>query len=113
MVQREHPRVEVAVGAEVAFGRDDMVPARTHDVSLSGVRLVLSRQVKEDEPLAVSLFLTEDGVEDATVEPLTLKAIAVWSAETDEEGVYTVGCRFIAVREADKERLTSFLMRLE
>jgi hypothetical protein len=113
VTQREHPRVEVAVGAEVAFGRDDSVPARTHDVSLSGVRLVMSRQVTDGEPLAVSLFLTEDGVEDALAEPLALKAIAVWSSETDEQGVYTVGCRFIAVREADKERLGSFLKRLE
>lgn len=108
---RKHRRYAVELAAEVEV-RGEIVVAATNDLSVGGVGLVVDREVKEGSRLAVTLFLTQDGIEDPDEDPFEAKAVVAWSAVQDA-GTWIAGVRFEKVSPAQADQLERFLGKLD
>lgn len=109
--KRQHPRYNVELRAEVFTGKE-IIPVLTRNISKGGLSLVLNRPIEEGKTIAISLFVTEDGIEDPDREPLNLKAKLVWCAE-QEDGSYVVGARFMELKPEEDRILDSLISILE
>jgi c-di-GMP-binding flagellar brake protein YcgR len=105
--RRQHTRYNVAVAAEVTQG-DDTVEGETRDISAGGVSVMLSMPLQEGGTVALSLILTQDGIEDPNEEPFETRASVMWCAGL-ENGVAMSGLRFTDVAPAQRKRLERFL----
>ncbi|AKF03304.1 PilZ domain-containing protein [Sandaracinus amylolyticus] len=108
---RKHRRYAVELAAEVEI-RGETIVASTQNVSAGGVGLVVDREVKEGSELAVTLFLTQDGIEDPDESPFEAKAIVAWTAVQDA-GTWIAGVRFAKVSAAQSAQLERFLGKLD
>lgn len=108
---RKHRRYAVELAAEVEI-RGEMLVAATNNVSVGGVGLVVDREVPEGSELAVTLFLTQDGIEDPDENPFEAKAVVAWSAVQDA-GTWIAGVRFEKVSPAQAAQLERFLGKLD
>lgn len=108
---RKHRRYSVELAAEVEI-RGETVVASTQNVSAGGVGIVVDREVKEGSEVAVTLFLTQDGIEDPDETPFEAKAIVQWAAVQDA-GTWIAGVRFAAVPDGQKAQLARFLDKLD
>ncbi len=104
---RRHPRYPVELAAEITAGGRTLVAA-TQNLSEGGVGLVV---VEDGRQVAITLFLTQDGIEDPEEEPLEAKATVAWSAPR-EDGMHVTGVRFAAISEPQRAQLTRFLKAL-
>ena len=105
--QRESRRYAVAVAAEVIL--DGMpVAAQTNNVSTGGVGLVLDQPVPEGGDLSVTLFLTQDGIEDPDEEPFEAVASVMWAGPRDD-GSHSAGLQFANLSPAKALLLKRFL----
>lgn len=105
--QRRHRRIEVEVAGEIALD-GDVLGASTQNLSDGGVALVLDRDVADGRNVTVTLFLTQDGIEDPDQEPFEAPAVVRWSADRDD-GLFLVGLQFGALDAASQKRLQHFL----
>lgn len=105
--QRRHTRYPVEVAAEVEIA-GDMVVASTNNISSGGVGIVVDRVVEEGAAIGVTLFLTQDGIEDPDEEPFEASAEVMWAAEQDE-GRWVAGLRFGKLDGDQTARLERFL----
>jgi c-di-GMP-binding flagellar brake protein YcgR len=105
--RRQHTRFNVAVAAEVTL-RNETLTGETRDISAGGVSVTLSRALPEDSTVALSLILTEDGIEDPDEEPFETQASVMWAAPT-EDGAAMHGLRFTQVAPEQRKRLERFL----
>lgn len=105
--QRQHQRVDVEVAGEVVVD-GDVIGASTKNLSAGGVALLLDREVPDGLELTLTLFLTQDGIEDPDQEPLEGPATVRWVAER-EDGRFFVGLQFGALEGPAQERLEHFL----
>ncbi|MCA9600978.1 MAG: PilZ domain-containing protein [Polyangiales bacterium] len=108
--KREYTRFPVAVSGEVMLhGR--ILVAATRDVSKGGVGLLTKEPLPESGNVMLTLFLTEDGIEDPDMEPLDVEGTVVWTAE-QSEGSHMAGIRFGKLSAAQDARLERFLANL-
>ncbi|MEM9073998.1 MAG: PilZ domain-containing protein [Myxococcota bacterium] len=107
---RKHPRVSVEVAGEVELG-GEMVGVSTQNLSRGGVALVLDRAIAEGTEISLTLFLTQDGIEDPDEEPFESKAVVRWVAESDQQ-LTIAGVQFSAPTEAQLAALDRFLAAL-
>lgn len=105
--QRRHPRYAVEVAAEVEIG-GEMVVAATNNISSGGASIIVDRSIEEGAEIGVTLFLTQDGIEDPDEEPFEARAQVMWAAEQDE-GRWVAGLRFGNLHGAQAARLDRFL----
>jgi c-di-GMP-binding flagellar brake protein YcgR len=108
---RKFQRFAVELAAEVEI-RGEMVVASTQNVSAGGVGIVVDREVKEGAEIAVTLFLTQDGIEDPDENPFEAKAVVQWAAVQDA-GTWIAGVRFAAVSPNQRAQLERFLHKLD
>lgn len=92
---------EVTLGAEV-------LAASTDNLSLGGAALVLDRAMSDGTAMTVSLFLTQDGIEDPNETPIEARATAVWSLPRDD-GRHVTGVRFDSLDAGQRAQLERFL----
>lgn len=104
---RRHPRYAIEVAAEVTLG-SRVLAAATQNVSEGGVGLVLEEPLDEGAEVGLTLFLTQDGIEDPDELPFETRAMVAWAAPNDV-GTHVAGVRFAAVSEAQRAQLTRFL----
>jgi len=109
--QRKHRRYPVEVAAEVELG-GNVVIAATQNMSNGGVALVVDRAIDEGAQVAVTLFLTQDGIEDPDEEPFVSDATVVWTAER-EKGSFVCGANFVKLSDAQAKQLSRFLEALK
>ncbi|HEY8429358.1 MAG TPA: PilZ domain-containing protein [Sandaracinaceae bacterium] len=107
---RKHPRYAVEVAAELTLGARTLAAA-TQNISEGGVGLVLDELLPEGAALQLTLFLTQDGIEDPDEEPFEAEASVAWSAPQDD-GLHAAGVRFAQVTPAQREQLARFLAAL-
>lgn len=107
---RRHTRYAVEVAAEIIVGGVTLAAA-TQNISEGGVGLVIDRPVEEGRALALTLFLTQDGIEDPEEEPFEAKATVAWSGP-HEDGTFVAGVRFSGITDAQRAQLTRFLAAL-
>jgi c-di-GMP-binding flagellar brake protein YcgR len=105
--QRQFPRYPVEVAAEIHVGKEVAVAA-TRDISSGGVSLIIDHPLGEGQKINLTLFLTQDGIEDPDEDPFEAQATVMWSAERDG-GSFTAGIRFDKVTPAQNAHLGRFL----
>ncbi|MFW5926344.1 MAG: PilZ domain-containing protein [Myxococcota bacterium] len=108
--QRRHARYEVALMAEVSLGTE-VLAASTDNLSLGGAALVLERSPSEGTVVTVSLFLTQDGIEDPNERPIEAGATVVWSLPRDD-GRHVMGVQFDSLDATQRAQLERFLAAL-
>lgn len=108
---RKHRRFPVELAAEVEL-RGEVVVASTRNVSAGGVGLVVDRELNEGAEIAVTLFLTQDGIEDPDEQPFEAKAVVQWAA-VQEAGTWLTGVRFQPVDPGQRMLLERFLTKLD
>ena len=108
--QRKHPRYPVEVAAEIEIGANVLVAA-TQNMSNGGVALVIDRALEEGTQVGLTLFLTQDGIEDPDEEPFVSKATIVWTAER-EKGSFVCGANFAGLSAGQTKQLSRFLEKL-
>ena len=107
---RQHPRFRVEVAAELTLGHH-IVAAATQNISEGGVGLALERPLEDGAVFDLTLFLTQDGIEDPDEEPFEAKATVAWTAPSDE-GNHLAGVRFGQLSPAQRQQLDRFLRAL-
>jgi len=107
---RRSPRYEVNVSAEIRVGKQ-VIPARTKNLSETGVCLVVTSPLAEGGSFDLSLFLTVDGIEDPDSEPLEIGASVIWASPGNEND-HLAGCHFSDLDPAKVKILHDFLGQL-
>ncbi len=108
--RRKHDRSTVALSAEVEINGITLI-GQTRDVSESGVAVILTQALPENRSVALTLILTQDGIEDPDELPFEAHATVVWAAPTDD-GQAMMGLRFADVAPIEAERIKRFLAAL-
>lgn len=103
---RRHIRHPVEVAAEITTSGTTLVAA-TQNISEGGVGLVLDRPLEEGQDLALTLFLTQDGIEDPDEEPFEAHAKVAWAKTAGD--THVIGVQFGAISAAQRAQLTRFL----
>jgi c-di-GMP-binding flagellar brake protein YcgR len=109
--RRQHQRFRAAVAAEVEIDAE-LYEGATRDLSSGGASLLLRAPLVDGMQLALTLFLTEDGIESPDEEPLTLQAQVVWLGPP-RKGEVLAGVRFVSPSAEDTQRLERLLSALE
>lgn len=73
--------------------------------------MILVEPLDEGMRLALTLILTQDGIEDPNEEPFETTATVMWAAPT-ESGEAMMGLRFAETDTAQQARLQRFLAAL-
>lgn len=105
---RKFPRYLVEVAAEVHID-GAVVAASTQNVSVGGAALLMDRALPQGSTVEISLFLTQDGIEDPDEEPFSAKGTVQWVAERDA-GIFAAGVRFVAVSPPQVAHLERFVV---
>lgn len=108
--QRKHTRFNVEVAAEVDMETEVLV-ASTMNISDGGVGVLVDRPLEEGRAFRLTLFLTQDGIEDPDEEPFEAQAEVMWTAEQDE-GRHVAGFRFGKLSAPQAAQLKRFLAAL-
>lgn len=103
-------RYEVDVSGEV-YTASEIIPARTRNLSETGICFDLAVELQEEAVVGVSLFLVTDGIEDPDAEPLNIKAKVMWCSPRDDSG-YSAGMRFDDIDPTVKTAILGFLSQL-
>lgn len=105
---RQHPRFQADIQVSVTVG-DRAFPARTRDISRSGVCLISTEEIAHDADVAVELVLSfaAGGVS----EPLRLSGRTAWC--TAMFGSYQVGLMFVDVGDEQARYLEMFMGLLD
>ncbi len=107
---RKFPRYVVEVAAEVHLD-GAVVAASTQNVSVGGAALLIDRVLAQGSTVEISLFLTQDGIEDPDEEPFMAKGTVQWVAERGK-GIYATGVRFVSVSPPQAEHLERFVVAI-
>jgi len=105
--RREHLRYEASVAAEIEL-RGETLEGETRDISEGGASVVFAANIPDGSKIALTLILTQDGIEDPHQEPFSADASVMWSAPQDD-GRSMMGLRFGAITSAQKAQLKQFL----
>ena len=105
---RQHPRFQADIQVSVTVG-DRKFPARTRDISRSGVCLISAQEIAHDANVAVELVLSFAA--GGTSEPLRLSGRTAWC--TAMFGSYQVGLMFVDVNEERARYLEMFMGLLD
>jgi hypothetical protein len=90
----------------------ELYEGETRDLSSGGASLLLRAPLVDGMQFALTLFLTEDGIETPDEEPLTLQAHVVWLSPP-RKGEVLAGVRFVQPSAEDTQRLVKLLAALE
>jgi c-di-GMP-binding flagellar brake protein YcgR len=86
----------------------DLLSAATNDLSKGGCGLVIGRAIPEGGTLKLTLFLTQDGIEDPDEDPFETDAKVMWTAERDD-GKVAAGVHFESLGQNGETQLAHFL----
>jgi c-di-GMP-binding flagellar brake protein YcgR len=108
--RRSDPRYDIALAAEINTG-SELHSAQAKNLSRGGVGLALAQGLPDNALIGISLFILEDGIEDATSATLDVQGQVIWVAQTDG-GSFEVGVRFAPLPPNQVRLLDHFLGRL-
>ena len=110
--RRVHPRFEIRLAAELTLPGGRRATAVTRDLSEGGTGVESPYALPEGETIDVALFVVVDGVEEASLPPLRIKATVQWTAQNDEGPIdarHIGGLRFGDLSAAQSTWLGRFL----
>ncbi|MCU0662856.1 MAG: PilZ domain-containing protein [Myxococcota bacterium] len=108
--QRRATRFNIELSSEL-YTKRGVVQANTRNLSSNGLCLDTKEQLDEGGVVGVSLFLTNDGIEDPDREPLNLKARVIWCTEREDQG-FSSGARFDELTKEQETLLNQYLVAL-
>jgi hypothetical protein len=106
---RRHPRFNVDVQANVRTGDGRKLPARTRDLSRSGMCLITTNALAQRDELLIDLILLLGPT--STSEPLPLRARVVWCTPISQ--AFQVGAMFEKLSKTEQAFLDMFLRYLD
>ena len=106
---RRHPRFSVDVQANVRTGDGRKLPARTRDLSRSGMCLITTNALAQRDELLIDLILLLGPT--STSEPLPLRARVVWCTPISQ--AFQVGAMFDKLSKTEQSFLDMFLRYLD
>lgn len=109
--QRKHIRFPVEIAGEVSY-RGEIVAASTENLSAGGVALLVDRNITDGSRIQVTLFLTQDGIEDPDEDPFESEATVRWTTPRGDE-VRTLGIEFAPLSALQEKLLERFLKALD
>jgi len=107
--RRAHPRFETSLSVEIYLA-DDVVHGVAKNLSLGGLGVGVDRTLPAQQQVGLSMFLTEEGIEDELTDPLNVRGEIIWC--TEDQGAFLAGLRFFSLQPKEQERLQHFLRRL-
>jgi Tfp pilus assembly protein PilZ len=105
---RSHPRYAVEIDTELRCG-DQILPARTRNVSRGGLAVVTSQPVAVGAEVSLTIALVFD--EQTMSEPLPLHGRVVWCTPV-AGGRFQLGATFIGLRAEERQFVDVFLRYL-
>ena len=105
--QRQHQRYPVEVAGEIGF-KGETVAVSTQNLSAGGVGLIMEHPVPDGATPSLTLFLTQDGIEDPDQDPFEARGAVRWSAERDD-GLHLIGVQFGELSPLQQHQLETFL----
>jgi hypothetical protein len=106
---RRHPRFTVDVQANVRTGDGRKLPARTRDLSRSGMCIITTDALSPRDELLIDLILLIGPT--STSEPLPLKARVVWCTPISQ--AFQIGAMFEKLSRKEHTFLEMFLRYLD
>lgn len=106
---RRHPRVTVDVQANVCTSDGRKLPARTRDLSRSGICLITTDGLSPGEILKIDLILLFG--QNSASESLPLRARVVWCTAISK--AFQIGATFDTISGKEKSFLEMFLRYLD
>jgi hypothetical protein len=106
---RRHPRFSVDVQANVRTADGRKLPARTRDLSRSGICLITTNALAQREELLIDLILLIGS--SSASEPLPLRARVVWCTPISQ--AFQVGAMFEKLTRTEQSFLDMFLRYLD
>jgi len=106
---RRHPRFSVDVQANVRTGDGRKLPARTRDLSRSGMCIITTNALAQRDELLIDLILLLGPT--STSEPLPLRARVVWCTPISQ--AFQVGAMFDKLSKTEQQFLDMFLRYLD
>jgi len=101
---REYFRVRLQEDVLLTFienGNRIVMPAKTHDISANGVRLILDREISAIEPVLIELLF----------KPKAIKAKAEFVRTDNEDGIYKVSFHFLDLPDADTDLISQICIQ--
>lgn len=108
--QRRFERIPVELAGEMLV-KGEHVHVATDNLSEGGVGLLLEHTVPDGTKIDLTLFLTQDGIEDPDEEPFEAKCVVRWTGERDD-GMFLVGVQFESLDTERRAQLHRFLEAL-
>lgn len=105
--QRQHNRFEVTISCELTI-TGEARHAETKNLSPGGAAVYFGRPLTVGEVLTVSLFLTQDGIEDPERVPFECAASVRWSKPAGPRG-HEAGLQFLSPSAEQRALLHDFL----
>jgi hypothetical protein len=106
---RRHPRFSVDVQANVRTSDGRKLPARTRDLSRSGICLITTNSLAQRDELLIDLILLFGS--SSASEPLPLRARVVWCTPISQ--AFQVGAMFDDLSKAEESFIDMFLRYLD
>jgi hypothetical protein len=107
--RRAHPRFETSLSVEVYTG-GDVIAAVVKNLSQGGLGIAVQQPLPAQAQVGLSMFLTEEGIEDERTDPLNVRGQIIWC--TAEGHGFLCGVRFFPLQPKELERIELFLRRL-
>lgn len=108
--RRIEKRYSISLAAEVNTG-EHVISASAKNLSRGGVGIELQTQLAANSLIGISLFLLEDGIEDATMATLDVQGQVIWIAPNNA-GVFEAGIRFAPLPPNQVRLLEDYLEKL-
>lgn len=110
--RRAHRRFDIRLAAEVTLADGRIIAAVTRDLSQGGTCIASAHSLPEDDTLELALFVVVDGIEEASLPAMRLRATVQWAAVNDEahfEERHIAGLKFESLSEQQAQWLSRFL----
>jgi hypothetical protein len=112
--RRAHRRFDIRLAAELSLPGGKTTAAVTRDLSVGGTCIESAYPLADGSEIGVALFVVVDGVEEATLPSLRLRATVQWTAQNDEAAIevrHIAGLKFAALSEAQSAWIQRFVTR--
>ena len=109
--RRAHPRFDVRLAVEISLPGGKTTAAVTRDLSAGGACVESAYALEDGAAIGVALFVVVDGVEEASLPPLRVRASVQWTAHNEEAPVdarHIAGLQFEPLTEAQASWIARF-----
>ncbi len=110
--RRAHPRLDIRLAAELSLAAGKTTAAVTRDLSVGGTCVESAYPLVDGSEIGVALFVVVDGVEEASLPSLRVRATVQWTAQNDEAAVevrHIAGLKFIELTEPQAAWIKRFV----